>query len=60
LRGNKRHWNNLDADILFDLQSEHNVENDALTEVMIARLKKEIAYLTETHRKRLCTIVWCE
>lgn len=51
LRGNKKHWNNLDVDVLFDLKSEHNVEADALNMLMIERLKNEIAYLTELHRK---------
>ena len=51
LRKNKRHWNNLDIDALYDLQSEQDVEAEAENAMLIEKLRVEIAYLTELHRK---------
>lgn len=51
LRSNKRHWNNLDVDLFFDLQSTQNVEEDAANTLLIERLNTEIAYLTALHRQ---------
>ena len=51
LRKNKRHWNNLDIDALYGLQNEQDVETEAVNALLIEKLKAEIAYLTELHRK---------
>ncbi|MCL2372930.1 MAG: sigma-70 family RNA polymerase sigma factor [Defluviitaleaceae bacterium] len=51
LRKNKRHWNNLDVDTLYNLQSQQNVETEAENALLIEKLTTEIAYLTELHRK---------
>ena len=51
LRKNKRYWNNLDVDVLYDLQSEQDVETETANALLIERLRIEIAYLTELHRK---------
>ena len=51
LRKNKRHWNNLDVDTLYDFQSEYDVENETINTILIEKLRAEIAYLTELHRK---------
>jgi len=51
LRGNKKHWNNLDIDALFELQSGQDIEEDVVNRALIERLKKEVAFLTGLHRK---------
>jgi len=51
LRKNKRHWNNLDVDTLYDLQSGQDIETEIVNALLIEKLRIEIAYLTELHRK---------
>jgi RNA polymerase sigma factor (sigma-70 family) len=53
LRGNKRHWDNLDIDALDNLQSGQQVEIEVENAMIIERLQTEIAYLTGLHRKIL-------
>jgi len=49
LRRNKRHWNNVD--LSHDLRSGQNVEAEAMADMLGARLRVEIAYLSALHRK---------
>ncbi len=51
LRSNKKHWNNLDVNSLFDLQDSSNIEEEVNHKFLIKRLKTEIAYLTKLHRQ---------
>ena len=51
LRKNKRHWNNLDVDALLDLQSGQDVEAEAVNSVLVEKMRAEVQYLTELHRK---------
>ena len=51
LRKNKRHWNNFDVDAFYDLQSTQDVEKETVNALFVEKLKTEIAYLTELHRK---------
>jgi len=51
LRENKKHWNNLDVDQLTDLQSEQDIENETESTQTFERLRTEIVYLSELHRK---------
>ena len=51
LRSNKKHWDNLDLDLFFSLQSGQNVEEDVTASMLIDKLKTEIAYLCALHRK---------
>ena len=53
LRGNKRHWNNIDVDALNNLQSGFSVEDEVENVFIAEKLRNEIAYLTELHRKIL-------
>lgn len=50
LRNNKKHWNNLDVDSFFDLQDDNNVEKNVHNQILIEKLRIEIAYLTKLHR----------
>lgn len=51
LRGNKKHWKNLDLDTMVDLHDACSVEADVAQALLIDRLKTEIAYLTKLHRQ---------
>lgn len=51
LRSNKKHWNNLDIDALFDLQDETCVEDEVETRLAIEKLRTEVAYLNRLHRE---------
>jgi len=51
LRGNKRHWQNLNIDALLSLQSLQNVEGDAERADLLECLRREVAYLSQTHRQ---------
>jgi RNA polymerase sigma factor (sigma-70 family) len=51
LRKNKRHWNNLNVDALYGLRSGQDVETETVNALLIEKMKTEIAYLTELHRK---------
>ncbi len=51
LRNNKKHWNNLDVDALFDLQDGTNLEKDVSNRLLTEKLRVEIAYLAKLHRE---------
>ena len=53
LRGNKRHWNNVDPDALNNLQSGQSVEQEAENALLADRLRTEMAYLQRLHREIL-------
>jgi len=42
LRNNKKHWNNLDVDALFDLQDGTNLEKDVSNRLLTEKLRVEI------------------
>jgi len=51
LRSNKKHWNNMDMDMVFNLQDNSDVEEKVQKILLIDQLKTEIAYLSKLHRK---------
>ena len=51
LRRNKKHWNNVDIELLYQIQSDQDVEQEAVTSCLIEKLRREVAYLSALHRK---------
>ncbi|MDR2605830.1 MAG: sigma-70 family RNA polymerase sigma factor [Oscillospiraceae bacterium] len=59
LRGNKKHWHNLDVDAIAELQGDSNPEDAAVKESLTNQLRTEIAYLSQLHR-RITVMFWFE
>lgn len=51
LRGNKRHWQNLNIDDFSGLQNGMSIEEDAEKADLLERLRAEVTYLSRLHRQ---------
>lgn len=51
LRQNKKHWNNIDIETVYDLSDDSDLEEQVNKKILIDKMKTEIAYLTKLHRQ---------
>ena len=51
LRQNKKHWNNIDIEAVYDLSDDSDLEEQVNKKILIDKMKTEIAYLTKLHRQ---------
>lgn len=51
LRKNKKHWEHVDIDEVREVAGSTDVEGEATDKLMYAMLRKQISYLSKTHRE---------
>ena len=51
LKKNKKHWDNSNIDDAYDISGSTDVEHEVEDKILCEKLRKEVSYLCQTHRK---------